>query len=246
MAVELTAPGTRSRRGRATRTSPATSSATACALFYEVYGVGRADGPADADVVDHPLAALEDADPLPRAPLPRAHVRRARQRPLRPARRADAYREEEFAADALAVMDATGTERAVLVSLSRGAERSLLLAASHPERVEQLVFIAPALPLPPATPRLKAIAGVRRAARRVRRLGEVEPPLLGRALRGLPRVLLLAVLHRAALDEAARGRGRLGSRDRRRDAGRDSARAAAARTRRACASFSPASTARCS
>ena len=37
--------------------------------------------------------------------------------------------------------------------LSRGAERSLHLAASQPERVEQLVFIAPALPLPPATPR---------------------------------------------------------------------------------------------
>jgi pimeloyl-ACP methyl ester carboxylesterase len=69
----------------------------------------------------------------------------------------DAYREEEFAEDALAVMDATGTERAVLVSLSRGAERSLLLAASHPERVDRMVFIAPALPLPPATPRLKAI-----------------------------------------------------------------------------------------
>ena len=68
----------------------------------------------------------------------------------------DAYREEEFAADALAVMDATGTERAVLVSLSRGAERSLLLAASHPERVDKLVFIAPALPLPPAAPRRKA------------------------------------------------------------------------------------------
>ena len=62
----------------------------------------------------------------------------------------DAYREEEFAADALAVMDATGTEQAVLVSLSRGAERSLHLAASHPERVDKLVFIAPALPLPPA------------------------------------------------------------------------------------------------
>ena len=54
-------------------------------------------------------------------------------------------------------MDATATQRAVLVSLSRGAERSLLLAASHPERVDKLVFIAPALPLPPATPRLKAI-----------------------------------------------------------------------------------------
>ena len=65
----------------------------------------------------------------------------------------DAYKEEEFAADALAVMDATGTERAVLVSLSRGAERSLLIGASHPERVAGMVFIAPALPLPPAAPR---------------------------------------------------------------------------------------------
>ncbi len=73
-------------------------------------------------------------------------------RPSEPA----AYREEEFAADALAVMDATGTERAVLVSLSRGAERSLLLAASHPERVDRMVFIAPALPLPPVMPRSRA------------------------------------------------------------------------------------------
>ncbi len=69
----------------------------------------------------------------------------------------DAYREEEFASDALAVLDATATDRAVVVSLSRGAERSLHLAASHPERVERMVFISPALPLPPATPRLKAM-----------------------------------------------------------------------------------------
>src|SRR5438876_8403329 len=34
---------------------------------------------------------------------------------------ADVYRPEEFVADALAVMDATGTERAVLVSMSAGA-----------------------------------------------------------------------------------------------------------------------------
>jgi pimeloyl-ACP methyl ester carboxylesterase len=70
---------------------------------------------------------------------------------------ADSYVEEEYAQDAIAVMDATGTERAVLVSLSRGAERSLLLGANHPERVEGMVFIAPALPLPPATPRVEAI-----------------------------------------------------------------------------------------
>jgi pimeloyl-ACP methyl ester carboxylesterase len=68
----------------------------------------------------------------------------------------DAYREEEFAADALAVMDATGTQRAVLVSLSRGAERSLLLAANHPDRVDKMVFIAPGLPLAPALPRSRA------------------------------------------------------------------------------------------
>ena len=68
----------------------------------------------------------------------------------------EAYREEEFAADALAVMDATATERAVLVSLSRGAERSLLLAAHHPKRVERIAFIAPALPVPPAVPRSRA------------------------------------------------------------------------------------------
>jgi pimeloyl-ACP methyl ester carboxylesterase/predicted glycosyltransferase len=64
------------------------------------------------------------------------------------------YEEREFAADALAVMDATATERAVLVSLSMGAQRALLLAAEHPERVEGAVFIAPAVPLgTPLAPR---------------------------------------------------------------------------------------------
>src|SRR5580698_9257202 len=56
------------------------------------------------------------------------------------------YDERAFAADALAVMDATGTERAALVSLSMGAQRGLILAAEHPERVEAAVFIAPAVP----------------------------------------------------------------------------------------------------
>jgi len=45
------------------------------------------------------------------------------------------------------VLDATGTERAVVVSLSLGAQRALLLAAGHPERVAGAVFIGPALPL---------------------------------------------------------------------------------------------------
>lgn len=60
---------------------------------------------------------------------------------------AAAYAHEAFAADAVAVLDATGTERAVVVGLSWGASWSLLLAANHPERVEGVVFIAPALPV---------------------------------------------------------------------------------------------------
>jgi pimeloyl-ACP methyl ester carboxylesterase/predicted glycosyltransferase len=62
-------------------------------------------------------------------------------------RPAAGYDEREFAADALAVMDATGTERAVLVSLSVGAQRGLMLAADHPDRVAGAVFICPAVPL---------------------------------------------------------------------------------------------------
>jgi pimeloyl-ACP methyl ester carboxylesterase/predicted glycosyltransferase len=66
--------------------------------------------------------------------------------------RTEAYAEREFAADALAVLDATATERAAIVSLSLGAQRALLLAAEHPERVEAAVFICPAVDLgePPA------------------------------------------------------------------------------------------------
>ena len=61
-------------------------------------------------------------------------------------RPATGYEEAEFAADALAVMDATATGHAVIVSLSLGAQRALLLAAEHPERVDGAVFIAPAVP----------------------------------------------------------------------------------------------------
>src|SRR5205814_10083518 len=41
----------------------------------------------------------------------------------------EAYRETEYAADALAVLDATGTESAFVVGHSMGCQRGLLLAA---------------------------------------------------------------------------------------------------------------------
>ena len=64
-------------------------------------------------------------------------------RPTDPA----AYDEREFAQDALDVMDACDVERAVCVALSRGAQRALLLAAEHPDRVEGMVFIGPMCPV---------------------------------------------------------------------------------------------------
>ena len=59
---------------------------------------------------------------------------------------AEAYADREFVADALAVMDATGTERAVLVGFSLGGSLGFQLAARHPDRVLGAVLIAPAAP----------------------------------------------------------------------------------------------------
>jgi pimeloyl-ACP methyl ester carboxylesterase len=67
------------------------------------------------------------------------------ERPVDPA----AYSETEYAADIAAVMDASGTERAVVASLSMGAQRALLFADAHPERVLGMAFIAPSVPLAP-------------------------------------------------------------------------------------------------
>jgi pimeloyl-ACP methyl ester carboxylesterase len=59
----------------------------------------------------------------------------------------EAYAESEFAADALAVLEATASERAVVVCWSQGAQRSLLIAAEHPERILGAVFVCPSVPL---------------------------------------------------------------------------------------------------
>jgi pimeloyl-ACP methyl ester carboxylesterase/predicted glycosyltransferase len=65
---------------------------------------------------------------------------------------AEAYATTEFADDALAVMDASGTERAALVGLSCGALWGTILAADHPKRVERIAYIGPAVPLAPGHP----------------------------------------------------------------------------------------------
>ena len=56
---------------------------------------------------------------------------------------AAAYTNKEYAADALAVLDATGTERAVVVGLSCGASWAVHLAADHPDRVSGVLAVGP-------------------------------------------------------------------------------------------------------
>jgi pimeloyl-ACP methyl ester carboxylesterase len=58
----------------------------------------------------------------------------------------EAYSEWEFAADAIAVLDATATDKAVIVGFSLGNQRGLILAAEHPQRVDGAVFIGPNFP----------------------------------------------------------------------------------------------------
>src|SRR2546425_10067591 len=125
-------------------------------LYYEVYGTG-----APTVFLLPTWSIIHSRHWKMQIPYLARHCRvltfdgRGNGRSDRP-REPEAYAEAEFAADALAVMDATGTERAFLVGFSMGAQRTLLLAAEHPERVEGVVFIAPAVPLAVQTSRARA------------------------------------------------------------------------------------------
>jgi pimeloyl-ACP methyl ester carboxylesterase len=155
MAVELTTPAHEQSRARYPDEEDYVER-NGVRVFYEVYGEG------EPTVLLLPTWSIVHSRQWKmQIPYLARHIRvltfdpRGNGRSDRPPE-PDAYLEQEFADDALAVMDATAAERVVLVSLSRGAERSLLLAANHPERVDKMVFIAPALPLPPVLPRTQA------------------------------------------------------------------------------------------
>lgn len=57
------------------------------------------------------------------------------------------YTDAEFAADTVAVMDAAGVERAVLVGYSAGVPWALHVAAEHPDRVAGVFAVGPAVAL---------------------------------------------------------------------------------------------------
>src|SRR6476660_2920578 len=104
-------------------------------LFYEVYG----DGP--ETMVFIPSWCIVHSR-IYKAQLPYFSERfrcitydgRGNGKSGRPADPA-AYARNEYVADALAVMDATGAGNAIVVGLSFGALLACILAANYPERV---------------------------------------------------------------------------------------------------------------
>ena len=64
----------------------------------------------------------------------------------------EAYRSDEYVADAVAVLDLIAAEQAHLVGLSFGGHLAALLAAAHPERAASATLIAPSAPFGPANP----------------------------------------------------------------------------------------------
>ncbi|WCB96469.1 esterase/lipase [Baekduia alba] len=126
-------------------------------IFYEVYGDG-----APTVLLMPTWSIIHSRHWKAQIPYLARHFRvvtfdgRGNGRSDRP-RGAAPYIEAEFAADALAVLDATGTDKAVCVSLSCGALWTTLLAADHPERVDAAVYIGPAVPLAPGLPERKIV-----------------------------------------------------------------------------------------
>ena len=138
-------------------------------------------------------------------------------------RPAEGYGEREFAADALAVMDATGTASAT----SRIAVDGCSARVDPRRRASQSCGRCGVhLPCGPSrrSGHRPGYPCLGRAARHRGGLGEVQPLPLAQGLPGVPRVLLLTDVQRAALDQADRGLRRLGFGDLAGDSDRDSTR----------------------
>ena len=133
---------------------------------------------------------------------------------------AEAYSLENSVADALAVMDATDAGEAILVGLSLGGLIACVLAAHHPERVKAAILAGTAALIGPAHPYMTP-QHFQARQRAVRGLEQVQSRALAGRLSRLRRALRPQHLLRAALDQADRGRRRLGPRDRRAGAGED-------------------------
>ncbi len=123
-------------------------------IFYEVFG----NGPGKTTILLVPTWSIVRSR-MWKAQVPylARHFRvvtfdgRGTGRTDRPAD-SEAYTPIEFAADTLAVLDATDTQQAALAGFSCGALWILQVAADYPERVSGVIAIGPAVPLAPQLP----------------------------------------------------------------------------------------------
>ncbi len=129
-------------------------------LYYEVYGAAAYGGAAPTIIALPTWSVLSSRFWKAQLPYLARHYRVVTfdgrgtgrsDRPDGPAR----YTHTQFAADTLAVLDATGTDEAVLLAFSCGALWAIQLAADEPDRVLGLFAIAPAVPLAPGLPERK-------------------------------------------------------------------------------------------
>jgi pimeloyl-ACP methyl ester carboxylesterase/predicted glycosyltransferase len=157
MAVELTAPAPEQTRARYPDESGYVER-DGVRSYYEVYGSG------DRTVLLLPTwSIIHSRHWKMQIPYLARHTRvvtfdgRGNGRSDRPAGVA-AYVEDEFAADTLAVMDTTGTEHATLVGVSCAAIFGTILAVDHPDRVDGIVYIAPAVGIAPGHPERQVYA----------------------------------------------------------------------------------------
>ena len=126
------------------------------------------------------------------------------------------YGDLDFVADTVAVMDAAGVDRAVLVGICVSAWQAMLVASLHAERVQGVVAIGPWLydDTPPLPFRAEAAAHFEDELPSLRGLDDGQPALPPDGLAGVLRVLLRPDAVRTALDQAAGGHPRV---DRRHD-----------------------------
>ena len=182
---------------------------------------GRGDDLPDADVVARALAPLEDADPLPGAPLPRAHDGRSRQRP-----RSDRCRDpRRYSAAGVRARLPRGdgrTARPTARSPCRSPKARSTCSSSRgsrPSGVAGAAFIGPMFPYTPShwSVLLQPARSRRCFARRLpvyRWWGRMNAVHWREDYPRVRRVVHLALLPRAALDQGHRGRRRLGAGDR--------------------------------
>ena len=123
----------------------------------------------------------------------------------------DAYADREYVDDAVAVLDELGIDRAVVGGLSLGGRHALQLAAWYPDRAAGVIAIGAALPwgLPDDFDEPKeSYEGP----------GKINRHYWLQDHRGFVEFFMSAAFVEAAFEQADRGRRRLGTGDRRRDA----------------------------